>query len=98
MEVTQKGLASRQSLTETRLGQLAYRRLLLSREIEEIDRAVSALEAQMEANGAVNRDMATDRSIAEAKQGTPTLEELLATSQTQPAAPETKEAPKCLSS
>lgn len=93
MEVTQKGLASRQSHLAARLGQLAYRRLCLSREIEEIDRVVSALEAQNEANEAVNRDLATDLAIAEAKKQAPARVEEPSASQTQPAEPETKEAP-----
>jgi hypothetical protein len=67
MDVTSKGLATRQAQIKQRLGALAYDRLTLTRRIDEIDKVVAALESMHEANETAQRDVQTDAAIGAAQ-------------------------------
>ena len=76
MNIAAQGLAKRQALYSTRLGQLAYERLGLSRRIEEIDREIGLLEAANTANNLTRRDLDTQAAIeaAQTEAATPAAE------------------------
>ena len=71
MEIVTKGLADRQAQIETRLGTLAYNRLGLIRQVEEIDKGIAALEAMAQANDYAKKDLETEAVIEAAKDEKP---------------------------
>ena len=71
MEIVTKGLADRQAQIETRLGTLAYNRLDLMRQVEEIDKAIAALETMAQVNDQVRKDLETEAVIEAAKDEEP---------------------------
>ena len=71
MEIVTKGLADRQAQVETRLGMLAYTRLGLMRQVEEIDKVIATLETMVQVNGQVKKDLETEAAIEAAKDEKP---------------------------
>ena len=70
-DIVTKGLADRQAQVETRLGMLAYTRLGLMRQVEEIDKMIATLEAITQVNGQVKKDLETEAAIEAAKDEKP---------------------------
>jgi len=70
-DIVTKGLADRQAQVETRLGILAYTRLGLMRQVEEIDKMIATLEAITQVNGQVKKDLETEAAIEAAKDEKP---------------------------
>jgi len=53
---------------ERELSQLCYRRLLLTRELETIDKRIAQLEGAIQENEAASRDAATEAAITAARE------------------------------
>ena len=60
-------LKNRKEMTTSKLQELAYKRLLLMRQVEEIDKLVLQFEGASLANDAVQKDIDLRKSIAQAQ-------------------------------
>ena len=59
-------LSERRARLEGELSQLSYRRLLLTRDLEAIDKRIPVLEGAINENDAASRDVATQAAIDKA--------------------------------
>lgn len=66
-DMASKALAERQGLITQQLGNLAYNRLDLTRQIEQMDADIAALEAQYRANDQARKDLETEAAVEAAK-------------------------------
>ena len=66
MDVIAKGIDQRRANIENNLGVLAYQRLTLMREMEEIDKQIAAYEAMADENTQAKKDLET--KLAQAKE------------------------------
>lgn len=71
--VVQEENELRRGRLNTTLKDLVYRRLQLTREIEDLDRNIAAIEGALNENEATRRDISTEETI---KQTKPTNEEV----------------------
>jgi len=67
MDIIAKGINQRRANIENNLGVLAYQRLALMREMEEIDKQIAAYEAMADENTQAKKDLETETVIAQAK-------------------------------
>lgn len=51
-----------------RVGELAYQRLLLTRQLEQLDRQIASYEAAIEAADQIRRDIETEAAVQAAKE------------------------------
>ena len=66
-DLASKALAERQGLISQQLGNLAYNRLDLTRQIEQMDTDIAKLEAQYRANDQARKDLETEAAVEAAK-------------------------------
>jgi hypothetical protein len=67
MEILSRAVSEREASIDTTLGRLAYKRLQLQKEIEEIDLAIATAEGMAKENRNAKNDLAAEAAIAEAK-------------------------------
>jgi len=67
MDVIARGINQRRANIENNLGVLAYRRLALMREMEDLDKQIVAYEAMADENTQAQKDLETETAIAQAK-------------------------------
>jgi prefoldin subunit 5 len=67
VQIVSQGLADRSAQIEHQLCRLAYKRLTLSTQIDEIDKAIATLEAMARADEQTTKDLETQAAVDAAK-------------------------------
>lgn len=68
MEVISRSLTEREQSIDRTLGRLAYQRLKLQKEVEELDRQIAYFEGMADHNRMCVKDLETEKTISVAKE------------------------------